>query len=486
VADRVVLVALLAVACRREDDPDAPDAPADSDEPAWIELAATCAAPDPLPADPITPVGRLQLTQDEPGEYFVELLDLEPDGDRLYAVGQGGLIVYDTANPAAPAHLGHFPERNGRYHRLELLGDGIVAASHRDRGVEILDASDPAAIAPIAFLPGEGREGLLAIDDLLLVTSRTEGLLVFDVADPARPELVTAVPGLASPWEISRADGGRGWIADNTLGLVPADLSDPRAPRLGEPFDVGGAAQHVEAEGGWAYAAIGAGGVAVVDVADPAAPVVVSTLPVSGSAVMTDVRDGLLVTVDHEGLQAWDVSDPRAPVPIGRQRTEQFALAVALDAEVAWAGDWSVLSSWDVDPDAISGDLDLVREIRVPEQGGAVEVPLANHGGGAVTLAGATVDDPRLSLVASGSTVDPAGALQLSFASDGQPLDATLCLASDDADEPVREIRVVSGVVEPPIGEPAPDFALTDLDGNTHRLSEQLGKPVLIAYFATW
>jgi hypothetical protein len=240
VAHRIVLVAVLAVACRREGDPDAPDAPADTDAPAWIELAATCTAPDPLPADPITPVGRLQLTQDEPGEYFVELLDLEPDGDRLYAVGQGGLIVYDTADPAEPAHLGHFPERNGRYHRLELLGDGIVAASHRDRGVEILDASDPAAIAPIAFLPGEGREGLLAIDGLLLVTSRTEGLLVFDVADPAAPELVTAVAGLASPWEISRADGGRAWIADNTLGLVPADLSDPRAPWLGEPFDVEG------------------------------------------------------------------------------------------------------------------------------------------------------------------------------------------------------------------------------------------------------
>jgi hypothetical protein len=213
---------------------------------------------------------------------------------------------------------------------------------------------------------------------------------------------------------------------------------------------------------------------------------VVSTLPVSGSAVMIDVRDGLLVAADHEGIQAWDVSDPRAPAPIGRQRTEQFALAVALDGGTPWVGDWSVLSSWDVDGDVISGDLDVVREIRVPEAGGAVEVPLANHGGGAVTLAGATVGDPRLSVLASGSTVDPDGALQLSFASDGQPLDATLCLASDDADEPVREIRVVSGVVEPPIGELAPDFALADLDGNTHRLSEQLGKPVLIAYFATW
>jgi peroxiredoxin len=38
----------------------------------------------------------------------------------------------------------------------------------------------------------------------------------------------------------------------------------------------------------------------------------------------------------------------------------------------------------------------------------------------------------------------------------------------------------------PPAGVPAPDFALTGLDGTVYRLSEQLGAPVLLAYFATW
>jgi thiol-disulfide isomerase/thioredoxin len=32
----------------------------------------------------------------------------------------------------------------------------------------------------------------------------------------------------------------------------------------------------------------------------------------------------------------------------------------------------------------------------------------------------------------------------------------------------------------------APDFALPDLDGRTHRLSEQRGKTVLINFWATW
>ena len=38
----------------------------------------------------------------------------------------------------------------------------------------------------------------------------------------------------------------------------------------------------------------------------------------------------------------------------------------------------------------------------------------------------------------------------------------------------------------PKIGEPAPDFALTDLDGNLVRLSDLRGKTVLLNAWATW
>ena len=36
------------------------------------------------------------------------------------------------------------------------------------------------------------------------------------------------------------------------------------------------------------------------------------------------------------------------------------------------------------------------------------------------------------------------------------------------------------------IGRPAPGFALTDLAGNTHRLSDYRGKAVLLNFWATW
>jgi len=40
--------------------------------------------------------------------------------------------------------------------------------------------------------------------------------------------------------------------------------------------------------------------------------------------------------------------------------------------------------------------------------------------------------------------------------------------------------------VGPRIGQPAPDFALTDLDGNALRLGDLRGRPVIVNFWASW
>lgn len=39
---------------------------------------------------------------------------------------------------------------------------------------------------------------------------------------------------------------------------------------------------------------------------------------------------------------------------------------------------------------------------------------------------------------------------------------------------------------EPPVGAPAPDFALRAIDGANHRLSEHVGEVVLVNFWASW
>jgi peroxiredoxin len=50
----------------------------------------------------------------------------------------------------------------------------------------------------------------------------------------------------------------------------------------------------------------------------------------------------------------------------------------------------------------------------------------------------------------------------------------------------VRDPDVLANVTAPISGARAPDFVLTDLQGNEHSLENYRGRPVIINYWATW
>ncbi len=457
------------------------DTSADADP--WLALPAECIAPGELATDPITQTDEV-LPGEDGGLY--EFVDIELADGVAYAVGQGGLVVLEPAPGAARVlGLGGGP----RFHRVEPLGNGLVAVSHRDEGLVLFDASNPAAPTPLGSLPAEGMEGLATVDGLLYASVRELGVVVLDVSDPARPVQVGEGLGLVAPWELSKARDGYIYAADNTLGVVPIDISDPLAPVVGTAVDLGAAVLHVSVDGDHLYASVGGGGVVVMSLADPTRPTPVATLSTGGSVVMADATDGLLVAADHDGIALWDVADPTSPLPLGRQATPQFALGVSLGDDAAWVADWTAIEGWAIDRDAVAPEMSLSsRELLFASEGDEVEIDVTNHGATTLSLLGATTSDARLSVRASVVELAPGeqGALRLSFVGDGQPLDATVCLASDDPDDPVQEIRVGTGSGDPYIGLAAPDFELPGIDGVTYRLSDQLGHPVMLAYFATW
>ncbi|MBK7758260.1 MAG: hypothetical protein IPI35_18055 [Deltaproteobacteria bacterium] len=469
------------------------DDTADTGEPpiVWTTLPASCEVPTSLPADTLVQTGQDKRGQDKPGQgFFVELIDLELHGDRVYGVGQGGLMVYDVADPTAPALLGVNPSAgNGRYHRVEVIQDGLVAVTHRDRGLELVDVSDPTAMKTLGVISRAGIEGLAWDGDRLWLTDRARGLVPIDVSDPTRPVEGAATPGLSAPWELSPILNNWSYVSDNALGVVPIDLNNPDAPVIHPAVALPGATQHVTVADGHLYAAIGGAGVAVLSLTNPAAPSIVRIVPTGGSAAQVSAADGLLWVADHEGIVVYDLSDPANPRPLAREQTEQFALAVrAAPGDRAWVGDWNILSGWALDRDGAAPSLDPSTDSpRLPAEGGETSVRLTNRGDDTLTLSGATVGDARVTVEVSATAIQPGeeALLRLTW-SGGETLDTSLCLSSNDPDEPTLTLKLTAGVVGDYLGQAAPDFALTDLNGDTHRLSEQLGAPVLLAYFATW
>ena len=476
---------LLLLACRGgKDDPvgddSAPGETADT-APTWLALSDDCAAPDALPDDPLTRTGMASFPQ-VAGGPFLEAIDVAIAGDLIYAVGQGGLVIVDASDLSEPVGVyGPWEASRGKLHRVVAAGDGLLVTSHRDQGAWVWDVADPAAAEVIGEIPGIGIEGLAWDQDRLYLTVRDEGIRGYSLDDPTSPALVGATSGLDAPWVLAATGDGWLYAADAALGVVPIDVTDPSAPVVGDPVALDGAVQHVHYADDRLYAATGGDGVVVLDVSDRGAPAVVATVETGGSAVASAVADGRLWVVDHEGVTLFDLTmDP--PAPLQREVTDQFALAVAADGEHAVVGDWNDLEIWTFDPSLEAGALDTPSStLRV--RGGEARATLTNRGSGTLSLVGAAAADSAVTVEVTATALGQGEAAELRLT--GLTDDTTLCLASDDPDEPVMTLDVINSAPAP-AGVPAPDFALVGLDGETRRLSEQLGHPVLLVYFATW
>jgi hypothetical protein len=498
-----VISLLMALACQGtdptdpSDDSPGPDSEAPGDDTAqdssvsWQTLAEDCTEPSDLPQDPLTLVGAKQITQSNPGEFFVEIVDVELGPDELvYAAGQGGLVLYDFSDLDQVQDLGSWPspQSHPRFHRVEAITDGVVAATHRDQGLEFVDVSDTHQLALIEAVPGMGMEGMAAVGDRLYVSSRDGGLIrIFDVSDPSDPSELGPVSGMPSnTWELLDAEDGWLYAADQEEGLVPISLADPDAPSRGTALDLGVGVQHGVVHGDWIYAALGGNGVAVIDRSDPSAPVEVSRLSSGGSVVQVSVGDGLLWAADHDGIAVWSLQDPSSPSPLARETSDQFALAVAAEGHSAYLGDWSWLGRWDLDTSVSAPEARLDRSQVAFETGGGTQlIQITNFGSDTLVLSGATAEGLDIEVSTTELAPGESGRLRLTWAG-GDSLESTLCLATNDPDEPLQQVQLIAGNTASYLGSPAPDFTLKDLDGNTHKLSEQLGHPVVLAYFATW
>ena len=459
----------------------------------WGTLPEGCEAPDTLAEHPLSLIGEDQHIQETPGEWFMELVDVEADLENglVYGAGQGGLMVFDVSEITDPTLIGGYPEHTGnvgRLYRVEL-SDGVVYTTHRDEGLTVFDVSDPAAPSVIGYFGPAGLEGMALVGDTLYITNLFGGLFTVDVSEPDNPELLDEIDGLGTAWDIA-VSGSVGYISDGQDGVVVVDLSDPDAPVLSGAVDVGGGVQDIALSGDALYAAAGGVGVVVLDVSDPLNPSITTILEYAGSVQSVAVQDDVLWAVDQEDVIAIDIGDPLVPIPLGTSMTPEFAMHVGAGDGVAWVGDWSRLEAWQADTTIRAPDLELsINTLLLDEDGDELILTVYNVGSAVLSLLGAGVEDDRLTLESSTTNIDPgeSAPLRLTY-SGGEDLLTTLCLASNDPDTPTLDIEVHtgSGGNHEAIGQDAPDFVLEDLAGNSWQLSEHLGMPVVLVYFATW
>ncbi len=287
--------------------------------------------------------------------------DVALDGHVAYlALADQGLLAVDIRDPARPEVLGRYsaaapgkvsamaldkrsgaPARAYAYQVVLQAWDRATGAAVGEPGLRIVDVTDPAQPAGMAFLPLEIDEdgGVYLRSDVEIsgtvafVAGYQSGLHVVDVAYPARPALLATyqTPGSVQGLFV---DGSTLYLAEQPAwdsqqqvmggGLRALDVSDPTHPR-----EVGYApgrddALDVLVADGIAYVAA-THGIRVLDIADWQRPTELAHYDTSGpegrlGAIIQDMQlvdHRLYLAFDHGSIFVLDVSRPHALTLVG-------------------------------------------------------------------------------------------------------------------------------------------------------------------------
>ena len=429
---------------------------------------------------PVTDTSTIALKDSPLTQGVIHVLDIAVDGERdlLFTAGVGGLFVIDLAqNP--PQVLSQSAQQN-QTHSMALLDNQRVVLCNRDQGCRIMDTGDP-AVEPVrtARLLLPGAAGARQMGNHLIVTTHYGELVVYDLTTQDGQDIaeVSRIDGLGNPWNHVIHDQIV-YVADNTLGLVVIDLSDPTTPSIITQIDTPGGIQDLALYDGYLYAAEGGAGIEVFSLANPEQPASVNTLDAGSSIISVSLTSASLWATSHEGVHLWDVSSPENAHPVGFQATDEWAMHVDARGDMAYVADWSRALVMEGDLSVSAPHLDLDKtELYFFDGSQTAQVVLTNRGAGDLLIHGLTIEDTRFTTDLTHQTTLSSMeslTLSLSFEDDGQDVDTQLCLATNDPNHPVIHLPLATSSGDESdlaIGENAIDFVLQDLDGNSHQLA---------------
>ncbi len=271
---------------------------------------------------------------------------VEGTASYLYAAtGAGGVRIFDltgglNTTPAATIDSVHAIDvaRTARY--LYVVDSGT--------GVRIYDCDNPTAPALTATVAIAEARRVVPWGIHLLVAAGSDGLVVVNIADRSRPEIVGGFGGIFAAdvqpyahYQAGPAFAVRAYVADPNAGVHVLDLlPEVATPRLVTTLEMPDGAwgldtytRYVPAddttpsrEHDYLYVAGGASGLYVFDITRPdAIDEVTAVNDLGGKVVDVDVASQLappgvddyaVLANETLGMQLVDVTDPLAPLPL--------------------------------------------------------------------------------------------------------------------------------------------------------------------------
>ena len=274
--------------------------------------------------------------------------DLAVVGVQIRGPSSFGVVLLDIADPANPQILSTFSETGWKgVHNLFLYQDRAYLVHVRSKGVKILNIADPSQ----PFISGQwqstdgftnGFHDIFIRRDMAFISDIGSGLIILDLSDPDRPELLSHFPideGLHSAWlegdyvYCNQEYGG--W--HRPLHII--DISDPHHPveraqfrARPPPFIKGLGPHNPSAQGDRLYWAYYDAGLRIFDISAPTHPVEIGYYPTPLAWSAQPHRDGLVYVADsHNGLMAFRFQEPAFTI---KDITLSTDFAITGDADI--------------------------------------------------------------------------------------------------------------------------------------------------------
>lgn len=274
--------------------------------------------------------------------------DLLKKDNLLYvAQGEGGLSIYNVADPAHPSFVSLTTEGLRGYAGKIAMKDSVVFLAANTFGINVVDVSNPdTPFVTVTNLGIKPAKNFLVFGNYLFVAISEQGIGIGEISYPQQPDIRSQFFTRGYSYGLANSsDSNHLFVATGEMGLSIFNISNMQDgfgiyPETGW-CDAPGDAETIvlDESRSLAFLACGTAGLQIINYADTSNIFIAGVFDSTGYAKdLLYSNNRIYLAAELGGFQIIDVSTPEAPKLVGAVATK-YALGLDMDENYIYLAD---------------------------------------------------------------------------------------------------------------------------------------------------
>jgi hypothetical protein len=401
-----------------------------------------------------------------------------------------GIEFYDISNGGQLDHIDHFSlGQQSKANCVEAIDNYAYFTSKN--GLYVVDISNPSNPQSLGRVNGTSNfilENLDADANMLAVAAHEDGVFLYDISNPENLQLRSTI-STNNAWGVRLKDG-YAYIADDLFVKI-YDISNSSNPVFINQIQTSNAVKDIALTELFMYVALGSDGVNIYDFSNIENPIFLDNYNTNTLANRISPFEDKLAVSDWDDVDIlqWDGTSLNR---VGYKNTGNRTMAIATKDNYIYSAEWASVQAFEFGE--VSGaDVDLsTLELNYPyvENGDSfsLSVEVINNGNSILIIEDDYLTNSDFEIINELNNLEPNQSQTVEIAYNASNLNSAgvYRIYTNDSDEPLVMCEINGNIDGANIGEPAIDFDLDYVANGqgSFKLSEQLGKVVVIAFFA--